>query len=87
MPTAESQVSGADTVIASDGDVDSILVRFVVDGSCRTDLTLTTTQFGKHVVDFASYLRRVQPPVVVEGRGEYPMKLTAHTANEHYGAS
>ena len=73
MPTAELQVSGADTVIASDDDVERILVRFILDDPRRMSTVLTTAQCGERVVDIASYLRRVQPPVVVEDRGEYLM--------------
>ena len=53
----------------------------------RASMMLTTPQCGEHIVDFATYLRRVQPPVEVDGTGEYLRTLTADFTNRRYGVS
>ena len=47
----------------------------------RMTMRLTLTQRNNHIVDFATYLRRVQPPVDVEDKGESAMILAVYTAN------
>ena len=45
------------------------------------NMTLTAPKCGERVVDFAAYLRRVQPPVEMDGTGECLQTLAACHAN------
>lgn len=79
MQTLKSQASGAEIAVASDVDIESIVVCFRE--LYQVNLRLTSGQCGDHIVDFATYLRLVKPPVNIDGTGEYRMISTANLAH------
>ena len=67
------QVSDADIAIAGDDDIEGILgVRLYLSRLCCDSPCMS--QAEDWPVDFATYLRRVQPPVDVEERCQYLIK-------------
>ena len=50
-------------------------------------MMLTVPKCGERVVDFAAYLRRMQPPVEMNGTGEYLQTLATNYANQGYAFS